>query len=105
MNSSDIRTETLTVLDHSSELAPNLRIVLAYYSLLPQNPAGAVVMTAKQIANKAGMKESTFSKARTALIEDGWLEESSRLAHVGYFRLTAKALGGRPTVVPLRPAG
>lgn len=104
--STDPRAELRAMMRRANQLPPNQRIVLNLYGVLPKNPAGAVETLARVIADEAGMKESTFSKVRTALVDDGWLEESSRVANVRYYRLTGKALGTGPTVIPLlRPAG
>lgn len=34
-----------------------------------------------------------FSRTRRQVIEAGWLEESERLAHIHYYRLSPKATG------------
>jgi len=94
-----------TILRRTRTLAPNLRVVVTLYSVMPWDRSGAVVATAQELAEEAGMKPSVFSRARTELIETGWLEETSRIGNVRYYRLTAQALGESPTVVQLRPAG
>ncbi|GHB57725.1 hypothetical protein GCM10010377_55970 [Streptomyces viridiviolaceus] len=42
-------------------------------------------------------------RTRRQVVEAGWLEESERLAHISYYRLSAKSTG-EDVVVPLRRA-
>jgi hypothetical protein len=50
-----------------------------------------------------GMFPTVFSRMRRQVVEAGWLEETERLAHISYYRLSAKSTG-EEIVVPLRRA-
>ncbi|MFF2548340.1 hypothetical protein ACFVUY_38085 [Kitasatospora sp. NPDC058063] len=102
----DPNEEYRALLRRTKELAPGPRLVLTLYKAMPKDrTTGAVRLTAKALAGELGWTESQFSKARTVLIDGGWLEAADRYGNVRIFRLTDKALGTKSTVVPLRPVG
>ncbi|MFE9679466.1 hypothetical protein ACFYO5_36075 [Streptomyces sp. NPDC006259] len=51
------------------------------------------------LAKLVGMSPTVFSRTRRQVVEAGWLEESERLAHISYYRLSAKSTG-EDVVVP-----
>lgn len=65
--------------------------------------AGAVVETGANLAQLVGMSPTVFSRTRRQFVDAGWLEESERLAHISYYRLSQKSTGEQ-VVVPLRRA-
>lgn len=69
----------------------------------PADRAGAVIETGAKLAELVGMSPTVFSRTRRQVVEAGWLEESERLAHISYYRLSAKCTG-EDVVVPLRRA-
>ncbi|MEU4489926.1 replication initiation protein, RepL2 [Streptomyces purpurascens] len=69
----------------------------------PTDRAGAVVETGANLAKAVGMSPTELSRTRRRVVEAGWLEESERLAHISYCRLSAKSTR-EDIVVPLRRA-
>ncbi|WP_373308790.1 replication initiation protein, RepL2 [Streptomyces minutiscleroticus] len=84
-------------------MSANQRLVVMLYALHPTDRAGAVIETAVNLAELVGMSPSVFSRTRRQVVEAGWLEESDRLAHIKYYRLSPKATGEN-VVVELRRA-
>jgi hypothetical protein len=100
---SDDKQRNLELLQATAGMTANQRLVVMLYALHPTDRAGAVAETAANLAALVGMSAPVFSRTRKQVIEAGWLEESDRLAHIRYYRLSPKALGEN-VVVPLRRA-
>ncbi|MCF3137213.1 MULTISPECIES: helix-turn-helix domain-containing protein [Streptomyces] len=94
---------TLRLLTHTAGLPANQRLILTLYAAHPTDRAGTVSKTAAELAEVLGMSPTVFSRTRRQLVEAGWLEESERLGHIRYYRLSPKATG-EEVVVPLRRA-
>jgi hypothetical protein len=106
VTANDSNEEHRALMRRAKELAPAPRLLLSLYMLMPKDrTTGAVRVTAKELADEIGWKESVFSRTRKVLVDGGWLEEADKYGNVRVYRLTDKALGVRSTVVPLRPAG
>ena len=73
------------------------------YAVHPTDRVGAVIETGATLAKLVGMSPTVFSRTRRQVVEAGWLEESERLAHISYYRLSQKSTGDQ-IVVPLRRA-
>lgn len=101
MNSDDKRN--LDLLQRTAGLTANQRLVVMLYALHPTDRAGTVAETGAQLAKLVGLSPTVFSRTRRQAVEAGWLEESERLAHISYYRLSPKATGEN-VVVPLRQA-
>lgn len=97
------RHTMLQLLQQTSGLTANQRLIVMLYAMHPTDRAGAVIETAANLAHLVGMSPTVFSRTRRQVIDAGWLEESDRLAHIRYYRLTPKATGQK-TVVTLRQA-
>lgn len=91
------------LLRRTAGLTANQRVIVLTYAMLPADRGGAVVKTAQDLAELLGLSPTVFSRIRRQLIEGGWLEESDRLGHIRYYRLTSKATGEQ-VVIPLRRA-
>ncbi|MCX3061356.1 cyclic nucleotide-binding domain-containing protein [Streptomyces beihaiensis] len=102
MNNDDKR-RLLDVLHRTAGMTANQRLIVMLYAMHPTDRAGAVIETATDLAKLVGMSPTVFSRTRRQVIEAGWLEETERLAHISYYRLSAKSTG-EDTVVPLRRA-
>ncbi|MFJ3309429.1 replication initiation protein, RepL2 [Streptomyces sp. NPDC086549] len=94
---------TLRLLEHTAGLPANQRLILMLYAAHPTDRAGTVGKTAAELADILGMSPTVFSRTRRQIVESGWLEESERLGHIRYYRLSPKATG-EEVVVPLRRA-
>jgi DNA-binding transcriptional regulator PaaX len=68
-------------------------LVVILYAMHPTDRAGAVVDTGANLAKLVGMSPTVFSRTRRQVVEAGWLEESERLAHISYYRLSEKSTG------------
>ncbi|MFD4481472.1 replication initiation protein, RepL2 [Streptomyces sp. NPDC058471] len=102
MNNDD-KQRLLDVLHRTSGMTANQRLVVMLYAMHPTDRAGAVVETGANLAKLVGMSPTVFSRTRRQVVEAGWLEESDRLAHISYYRLSQKSTGEH-VVVPLRRA-
>ena len=102
MNNEDKR-KLLDVLQRTAGMTANQRLVIMLYAMHPTDRAGAVIETGAKLAELVGMSPTVFSRTRRQVVEAGWLEESERLAHISYYRLSAKCTG-EDVVVPLRRA-
>ncbi|WP_081241053.1 replication initiation protein, RepL2 [Streptomyces viridosporus] len=100
---SDDKHRNLDLLQRTAGMTANQRLVVMLYALHPTDRAGAVLETAANLAELVGMSPSVFSRTRRQVVEAGWLEESDRLAHIKYYRLSPKATGEN-VVVALRRA-
>jgi hypothetical protein len=101
--SSDDKHRLLDVLHRTAGMTANQRLVVMLYAMHPTDRAGAVIETGAKLAELVGMSPTVFSRTRRQVVEAGWLEESERLAHISYYRLSAKCTG-QDVVVPLRRA-
>ncbi|EDY48707.1 RepC2 [Streptomyces clavuligerus] len=99
----DDKHKMLQLLQRTAGMTANQRLVVMLYAMHPADRSGAVVETAAGLAQLVGMSPTVFSRTRRQVIEAGWLEETERLAHIKYYRLTPKATGER-VVVELRRA-
>jgi hypothetical protein len=99
----DDKQRLLDVLHRTSGMTANQRLVVMLYAMHPTDRAGAVVETGANLAKLVGMSPTVFSRTRRQVVEAGWLEESDRLAHISYYRLSQKSTGEH-VVVPLRRA-
>lgn len=99
----DAKDMTLRLLGHTAGLPANQRLILMLYAAHPTDRAGTVSKTAAELADILGMSPTVFSRTRRQIVESGWLEESERLGHIRYYRLSPKATG-EEVVVPLRRA-
>ncbi|MHC0433513.1 replication initiation protein, RepL2 [Streptomyces sp. O3] len=102
MNNDD-KIKTLHLLQRTAGMTANQRLVVMLYAVHPADRSGAVIETAAELAKLVGLSPTVFSRTRRQVIEAGWLEESERLAHIRYYRLSPKATGEN-VVVPLRRA-
>ncbi|MFF3959447.1 replication initiation protein, RepL2 [Streptomyces sp. NPDC001890] len=102
MNNDD-KQRLLDVLHRTVGMTANQRLVVMLYAMHPTDRAGAVIETGANLAKLVGMSPTVFSRTRRQVIEAGWLEESDRLAHISYYRLSVKSTG-EDVVVPLRRA-
>jgi DNA-binding MarR family transcriptional regulator len=100
---SNTKEMTLRLLEHTAGLPANQRLILMLYVAHPTDRAGTVSKTAAELADVLGMSPTVFSRTRRQIVESGWLEESERLGHIRYYRLSPKATG-EEVVVPLRRA-
>jgi DNA-binding MarR family transcriptional regulator len=100
---SNTKDMTLRLLEHTAGLPANQRLILMLYAAHPTDRAGTVSKTAAELADVLGMSPTVFSRTRRQIVESGWLEESERLGHIRYYRLSPKATG-EEVVVPLRRA-
>jgi DNA-binding MarR family transcriptional regulator len=100
---SNTKEMTLRLLEHTAGLPANQRLILMLYAAHPTDRAGTVSKTAAELADVLGMSPTVFSRTRRQIVESGWLEESERLGHIRYYRLSPKATG-EEVVVPLRRA-
>ena len=100
---SNAKDMTLRLLEHTAGLPANQRLILMLYAAHPTDRAGTVSKTAAELAETLGMSPTVFSRTRRQVVEAGWLEESERLGHIRYYRLSPKATG-EEVVVPLRRA-
>jgi len=91
----------LNLMERTAGLAANKRLIVMTYALLPADRSGTVEKMGREIAEFLNLTEAVFSRARRQLIEEGWLEQSSELGNIKYYRLTPKATGEQ-VVVPLR---
>jgi hypothetical protein len=73
------------------------------YAMHPTDHAGAVTETGVNLAALVGMSPTVFCRTRRQVIEAGWLEESDRLAHISYHRISPKTTG-EDVADPLRRA-
>lgn len=101
MNSDE--RKNLELLRQTAGMTANQRLVVMLYALHPTNRAGTVQETGANLALMVGMSPSVFSRTRKQVVEAGWLEESERLAHIRYYRLSPRATGEN-VVVKLRRA-
>ncbi|MEU3796000.1 replication initiation protein, RepL2 [Streptomyces fructofermentans] len=92
MNDDD-KLRTLSLLQRTVGLTANQRLVVMLYACHPTDRSGAVLETALELAKLVGLSPTVFSRTRRQVIEAGWLEESERLAHIRYYRLSPKATG------------
>jgi hypothetical protein len=99
----DDKRKLLDVLHRTSGMTANQRLVVMLYAMHPADRSGAVIETGANLAKLVGMSPTVFSRTRRQVVEAGWLEESERLAHIRYYRLSPKSTG-EDTVVPLRRA-
>jgi DNA-binding MarR family transcriptional regulator len=99
----DDKHKLLDVLHRTAGMTANQRLVIMLYAMHPTDRAGAVVETGAKLAELVGLSPTVFSRTRRQVVEAGWLEESERLAHISYYRLSAKCTG-EDVVVPLRRA-
>ncbi|MEV7856483.1 replication initiation protein, RepL2 [Streptomyces sp. NPDC087228] len=102
MNNDD-KQKLLDVLHRTVGMTANQRLVVMLYALHPTDRAGAVIETGANLASRVGMSPTVFSRIRRQVVDAGWLEESSRLAHISYYRLSPRSTG-EDVVVPLRRA-
>ena len=102
MNNDDKR-RLLDVLHRTAGMTANQRLVVMLYAVHPTDRGGAVIDTGANLAQLVGMSPTVFSRTRRQVVEAGWLEESERLAHISYYRLSEKSTG-EDVVVPLRRA-
>ncbi|MEU6708145.1 replication initiation protein, RepL2 [Streptomyces wuyuanensis] len=102
MNNDDKR-KLLDILQRTAGMTANQRLVVMLYAMHPTDRAGAVTETGAHLAKLVGMSPTVFSRTRRQVVEAGWLEESERLAHISYYRLSAKSTG-EDVVIPLRRA-
>ncbi|MGW2609456.1 replication initiation protein, RepL2 [Streptomyces mirabilis] len=102
MNSDD-KLKTLHLLQRTAGMTANQRLVVMFYAVHPTDRASTVVETGAELAKLVGLSPPVFSRTRRQVIEAGWLEESERLAHIRYYRLSPKATG-ESVVVELRRA-
>lgn len=92
--------DALEVMAHTGHVHAVQRNILILYALL----GGAHHTITEQggaLAERLGMHPSGFSRARLALVADGWLDEMKKTGNIPYYRLSDKATG-RSTVVQLR---
>jgi DNA-binding transcriptional regulator PaaX len=99
----DDKRKLLDVLHRTAGMTANQRLIVMLYAMHPTDRAGAVVDTGANLAKLVGMSPTVFSRTRRQVVEAGWLEESERLAHISYYRLSEKSTG-EDVVVPLRRA-
>ncbi|MBL3667251.1 replication initiation protein, RepL2 [Streptomyces sp. M2CJ-2] len=90
MNDDD-KLKTLRLLQHTAGLTANQRLVVMLYACHPTDRSGAVLETAVELAKLMGLSPTVFFRTHRQVIEAGWLEESERLAHIRYYRLSSKA--------------
>lgn len=64
---------------------------------------GGGLATGARLAELVGMSPTVFSRTWREVVEAGWLEESERLAHISFYRLSVQGTG-EGAVVPLRRA-
>ncbi|EPH45359.1 replication initiation protein, RepL2 [Streptomyces aurantiacus] len=102
MNGDDKR-KMLQLFQDTAGMTANQRLIVMLYAMHPTDRAGTVVETAAELAKLLGMSPTVFSRTRRQIIKAGWLEESERLAHISYYRLSPKATG-ESVVVELRRA-
>ncbi|MFE6133522.1 replication initiation protein, RepL2 [Streptomyces sp. NPDC056437] len=102
MNNDD-KGKLLDVLHRTAGMTANQRLVVMLYAMHPTDRSGAIIETGAKLAKLVGMSPTVFSRTRRQVVEAGWLEESERLAHISYYRLSAKSTG-EDVVVPLRRA-
>nr|WTA00827.1 replication initiation protein, RepL2 [Streptomyces sp. NBC_00857] len=102
MNNDDKR-KLLDILHRTVGMTANQRLIVMLYAMHPTDRGGAVIETGANLAKSVGMAPTVFSRTRRQVVEAGWLEESERLAHISYYRLSAKTTG-EDVVVPLRRA-
>ncbi|MEV7684173.1 replication initiation protein, RepL2 [Streptomyces sp. NPDC088341] len=102
MNNDDKR-KLLDVLQRTAGMTANQRLVVMLYAMHPTDRAGTVNETGINLAKLVGMSPTVFSRTRRQVVEAGWLDESERLAHISYYRLSVKSTG-EDVVVPLRRA-
>ncbi|MFF9090501.1 replication initiation protein, RepL2 [Streptomyces sp. NPDC014991] len=102
MNNDDKR-KLLDILQRSAGMTANQRLVVMLYAMHPTHRGGAVIETGANLAKLVGMSPTVFSRTRRQVVEAGWLEETERLAHISYYRLSPKCTG-EEVVVPLRRA-
>jgi hypothetical protein len=99
----DEKQKLLDVLQRTVGMTANQRLVVMLYAMHPTDRAGAVAETGANLAKLVGMSPTVFSRTRRQVVEAGWLEESERLAHISYYRLSQKSTGEQ-VVVSLRQA-
>ncbi|MFF5499830.1 replication initiation protein, RepL2 [Streptomyces aquilus] len=100
---SDDKQQNLRLLEATAGMTANQRLVVMLYALHPTDRSGAVLETAAQLAKLVGMAPPVFSRTRKQVIALGWLEETEKIGHIKYYRITPGRLGER-VVVPLRRA-
>lgn len=81
----------------------NQRLVVMLYALHPTDRSGTVVETAADLAKLVGLSPTVFSRTRRQIVDTGWLEETQRIGHIRYYRLSAEA-SGESVVLELRRA-
>jgi DNA-binding MarR family transcriptional regulator len=91
----------LDLLRRTAGLTPNQRLVIWLYSVHPQERSGTIEEMGQDLAEVVGLGPTVFSRTRRQLLDAGWLEQSERLGHIRYYRLSPKATG-HEVVVPLR---
>jgi DNA-binding transcriptional ArsR family regulator len=94
--------DALAVLAHTGRVHGVQRNVLVLYALL----GGAhqtITEQGGELAARLDMTAAGFSRARRALVADGWLDEDEarKIGNIPYYRLADKATG-HTTVVQLR---
>ncbi|MEU5282147.1 replication initiation protein, RepL2 [Streptomyces asoensis] len=75
------------------------------YAMHPTDRAGAVIETGAKLAELVGLSPTVFSCTRRQVVEAGWLEETERLPHISYYRLSPKSTGEVVVVLLRRAVG
>lgn len=99
LNAPATAEDALHILERSPTVHAVQRNILMLYALL----GGVQHVVRKEgylLAQHLGMTPAAFSRARRALVEQGWLEEVDKVGNIPYYRLSDKATG-RTTVVRL----
>lgn len=89
------RSEVRDLFQATADLSPTQRLVLFAYAAADPDESGAIRSTSAKLAALAGINHQQFSRVRKGLIRDGYLDEvkALRIGRVGFYRLSAKALG------------
>lgn len=89
------RSEVRDLFQATADLSPTQRLVLFAYAAADPDESGAIRSTSANLAALAGINHQQFSRVRKGLIRDGYLDEvkALRIGRVGFYRLSAKALG------------
>lgn len=98
-NEAAFTQDALAVLENTGSVHGVQRNVLVLYALL----GGAHHTITEQgmaLAARLRMTPAGFSRARRALVDEGWLDEMNKIGNIPYYRLADKATG-RKTVVQL----
>lgn len=95
------RQQYQELLQRTTGLTANQRLIVLTYAHLPTDRTGTVQRTASELAQLLGLSPTVFSRLRKQLIANEWLEQSGRLGSIRYYRL-APRVTGRDVVVPLR---